>query len=92
MHYLSLLSIAVEKTPSPKETGVGGRGFLHLTACSPSRREVRVGTQGSDMEAGTEAKAERMLCSSLLPVTQSHPLETVRVREPAQLLGTVPQS
>ena len=46
-----------------------GRGLLHVTAYSPVYKEVRAGTQGRNLEAGTEAEAS--LLTGLLSVACS---------------------
>lgn len=40
----------------------GGKGLIHLTTCSLSSREARAGTQGRDLEAGTEKEAMEEHC------------------------------
>lgn len=54
------------KHHDPKQFG-GGKGLFHLTANTPTSREVRAGTQGWNPEADTKAEAMGVLLTSWCP-------------------------
>jgi hypothetical protein len=54
--------IAVIKHHYLKKQTWGRKDLFHLTVCSSSSREVRAGTQGRHLKAGTEAEAMEKHC------------------------------
>lgn len=76
----------------PKATW-GGKGLLHVTAYSPSRREVRPRSQGRNLEAETESRddgrAGCCLLACLLGLCSATFIIPLRTTFPGTILPTV---
>lgn len=71
--FLGLLSLAVINIMT--NINLGRKDSFHHTACSPSSRKVRAGTQGYSQKAGTEAMRRIHTCSAchFSPSRTTHP-------------------
>lgn len=71
--FLGLLSLAVINIMT--NINLGRKDSFHHTACSPSSRKVRAGTQGYSPKAGTEALRRIHTCSAchFSPSRTTHP-------------------